>query len=220
MPPASQDALARIAPFAVYVALLVAESLLPERAFGRWLYLSQIALSAVLLAALWPRFSELHRPGDASLRDWGLGALTGLVVFVLWINLDFGWAQFGDARGVGASVTGEGADALGLAARFVGAVAVVPLLEELFWRSFLMRWLDKAAFLEVSPRYVSVRSLLICSVVFALEHHLWLSGLVAGLAYGWLYRRLGLLWPVVLAHAVTNLLLEIWVQRTAAWHFL
>jgi len=93
-------------------------------------------------------------------------------------------------------------------------------MEELFWRSFLTRWIEKTDFLTVDPKTVSWRSVAIASVVFGAEHHLWLAGIVAGLAYGWLYRRTGNLWTVVVAHAVTNLILEIWVHRTGSWHFL
>lgn len=216
----SQEALARIVPFAVYIAFLVVESALPASAGGHWLYLTQVGVVGALLAFFWRRYVELRRPGETPWRDWALGAVVGAVVFLLWINLDFAWAQFGAGRGVSATVTGRGVDGLGTSVRLLGAVAVVPMMEELFWRSFLMRWLEKGEFLEVGPKQVSVRSLFIVSLVFALEHHLWLAGLVAGLAYGLLYMRLGRLGPVILAHALTNAMLEIYVHATGDWHFL
>ena len=46
-----------------------------------------------------------------------------------------------------------------------------------------------------------------------------MAAIVAGLAYAWLYRRTGKLWTAVIAHAVTNLLLGIWVVRTGQWQF-
>lgn len=220
MTPPSPDALARVLPFAAYIALLVVESFVPAGAAGQWLYAAQIGLAALLVALFWPRYAELHRPRAARPADWGLAIAVGVVVCVLWINLDFEWARFGEGRGIGATVTETGADAAGVALRLLGAVAVVPVMEELFWRSFLLRWLDKPAFLTVEPAQVSVRSLVICALLFALEHHLWLAGMVAGLAYGWLYTRTRTLWPVVVAHAVTNLLLELWVHRTGSWQFL
>jgi membrane protease YdiL (CAAX protease family) len=41
----------------------------------------------------------------------------------------------------------------------------------------------------------------------------------AGLAYGGLYMRSGTLWSPILAHAVTNLMLGVWVVATASWSF-
>jgi CAAX prenyl protease-like protein len=216
----TRPVLARATPFAVYIAFLVAESLTRDAFDGRSLYAAQVAVVAALLAWFWPAYEELRRPVRAGAGDWALAAATGAVVFTLWINLDFEWAQLGAGRGVaGELAQGDGPRTL-VALRFVGAVLVVPLMEELFWRSFLTRWLDRGDFLAVDPRSVSWRSILIASVVFGAEHHLWLAGIVAGIAYGWLYRRTGSLWPVVAAHALTNLLLEVWVHRTGSWHFL
>jgi CAAX prenyl protease-like protein len=103
--------------------------------------------------------------------------------------------------------------------RLAGAALVVPVMEELFWRSFVMRWIDKPAFLALSPAAVSLKALLLSSAVFGFEHHLWFAGIVAGLAYGWLYRVSANLWVPVIAHAVTNGLLGIWVLSTQSWQF-
>jgi CAAX prenyl protease-like protein len=98
-------------------------------------------------------------------------------------------------------------------------VLVVPVMEELFWRSFLMRWIDRRDFLTLAPPRSSVAALVISSTVFALAHQLWLAGLIAGLAYGWIYRRTGNLWFPILAHASTNLLLGLWVIDQRAWSY-
>ena len=44
-------------------------------------------------------------------------------------------------------------------------------------------------------------------------------GIVAGLAYGGLYRASGRLWLPIVAHGLTNLLLGLWVVHTGQWHF-
>lgn len=64
-----------------------------------------------------------------------------------------------------------------------------------------------------------VRAVLLSSVVFGLEHSQWLAGILAGIAYGWLYLRTGNLWVAIVAHAVTNAGLGIWVLATGAWYF-
>ena len=55
--------------------------------------------------------------------------------------------------------------------------------------------------------------------VFMLAHTLWLAAIVAGLAYAWLYRRTGRLWVPVIAHAVTNGALGVWVVATRQWSY-
>jgi CAAX prenyl protease-like protein len=110
-------------------------------------------------------------------------------------------------------------DWLLVAFRIAGAALVVPLMEELFWRSFLMRWIQKPVFEAVDPRTVGLRAVVLSTFVFTLAHTLWLAAVIAGLAYAWLYIRTGKLWVAVISHAVTNLALGIWVLRTGQWQF-
>jgi hypothetical protein len=208
-------ALARILPFAVYIAFLVAESAFGDTVDQRLLYGVQIATVAALLAWFWPDYTELRRPRGTRARHWLLAVGVGVAAFLLWIQLDFPWARIGSGRGVAGELARQASD--GVLLRVLGTVLVVPVMEELFWRSFLMRWLERSDFRAVDPKSVGWRSILITAAVFAAEHHLWLAGLVAGIGYGWLYRRTGTLWAVVLAHAVTNAALEAWVHRTGAW---
>jgi CAAX prenyl protease-like protein len=103
--------------------------------------------------------------------------------------------------------------------RVTGAVLVVPVMEELFWRSFLMRWIDRRGFLEMAPEQVSWVGILASSAVFALAHDLWLAGLLAGVVYALLYRQLGNIWYSIIAHATTNLALAGWVLWRGAWQY-
>ena len=103
--------------------------------------------------------------------------------------------------------------------RLAGSALVVPLMEELFWRSLVMRWLDEADFLAVDPARIGLRAVLFSSIAFGLEHSQWAAGMLAGLVYGWLYVRSGNLWIPIAAHAVTNAGLGVWVLATGAWYF-
>jgi CAAX prenyl protease-like protein len=66
---------------------------------------------------------------------------------------------------------------------------------------------------------VSHRAFFITAAFFAIGHHLWLAGLLAGIAYGWLYKVSRNLWAPVLAHSVTNAMLGLWVLQTGAWEY-
>ncbi len=212
--------LARVLPFAVYMAFLAVEGLAasywPELD-ARWIYPLKVGAVALVLWHYRAEYRELLARPDPR---WAVLAapLVGIAVFVLWINLDIGWLNLG--AGAGFDPRDDGAVRWDLALlRLAGAALVVPLMEELFWRSFLLRWIDQTDFPALDPARISLRALLISSLLFGLEHTLWFAGILAGFAYGWLYRASGNLWAPIVAHATTNLLLGIWVLYTGAWSF-
>lgn len=225
MPSPLRPMLARGLPFACYIAFLVMVSSLPAMQPGlpidlRWLYAVQIMLVIGTLAIFRRDYLELWVASPVRIADWGLSLLLGVLVFVLWINLDSGWVTLGEASSgwVPTNTAGEMIWPL-VVVRIFGAAAVVPVMEELFWRSFVQRWIDKKDFLALVPAAGSLRALLLTSVVFGIEHSQWLAGIIAGLAYGWLYRRSDSLWPPIVAHSLTNLLLGVWVVHSGQWHF-
>ncbi len=103
--------------------------------------------------------------------------------------------------------------------RFLGAVIVVPIFEELFWRSFALRWVIHEDFTTVPIGTFTWLSFLVIVLGFGFEHHRWLVGLAAGIIYnGLLYYKKDLS-ACVLAHGVTNLLLGVYVLMTQQWTF-
>lgn len=213
--------LARVLPFLLYMVFLALEDVLAGVDLGfdlRWLYPVKIAGVVFLLALFRAEYTELaSRP--SRVQAGLLAPAVGILVFMLWIHLDGGWLVTG--AGTGYSPLDEaGRIRWELAVpRLLGAAVVVPVMEELFWRSFLLRWIERHDFLQLEPARIGLRALLIGSLLFGLEHSLWFAGILAGLAYAWLYRTSGSLWPPVIAHAVTNLALGIWVLATGAWSF-
>jgi CAAX prenyl protease-like protein len=218
--PRISPALARSIPFAIYIAFLAIapwiETYLPD---GRWLYVVKVAGVAVALGLLAPQFDELRATWRSATRDWLLALAVGVAIFILWINLDQPWASIGTPAGYDPRNTTGEIDYPLAALRVAGACLVVPVMEELFWRSFIMRWIERVEFRSLAPASVAWRGLLISSVLFGFEHNLWLAGIVAGLAYGYLYMRSGNLWSPIIAHAVTNFLLGIWVIYSGNWKF-
>lgn len=212
---------ARVLPFALYMAFLALEGVLPDLVPAidvRWVYPVKIA---AVVAALWyyrAVYSELLVRPD---RLWAglIAPAVGLAVFVLWINLDAGWMNLGGGAGYDPRDSGGDFDWTLLLLRLAGAALVVPIMEELFWRSFLLRWIQQQDFLALEPARIGLRAILISSLLFGVEHSLWLAGIVAGLAYAWLYRAAGNLWPPIIAHATTNLVLGLWVLNTGNWQF-
>jgi CAAX prenyl protease-like protein len=92
-------------------------------------------------------------------------------------------------------------------------------MEELFWRSFLLRYLIASPFTAVRLGTFTPLSFGATVILFGLEHHLWLAGMVAGVAYTLVLYTTHCLWPCILAHAITNLLLGIHVLLTGEWQW-
>jgi len=220
------DAFPRILPFALFMLFVVLGSLVPAPQpvpatewDPRWIYTMRALAAAGAVALLWPRLRELHAPRLRAY-DIALATAAGLVVLVVWLNLDRGWVTFDLGAGFDPRRYGtEAIDWRVTVFRLVGLTLVVPLIEELFWRSFLLRWLADVDFLRVEPRAAGWRPLVITSALFALEHNQWLAGLIAGLVYGWLYMRTGKLWVPILAHAVTNGALGAYILYSGDWRF-
>ena len=214
-------ALARIAPFAVYLIVLALEGQahhLFNDFDARWLYPLKILLVLGVLATFRLMYTEL-RGFTFSLADAVLSVAAGMVVFVVWIGLDIPWAVLGEP-GAGFDPRDDGQiNWLLVTFRLAGAALVVPLMEELFWRSFLMRWIVQSDFLSVNPAAVTLSAVLLSSVVFGFEHHQWLAGIFAGVVYAWLYRRTGHLNYAIAAHAITNGALGVWVLTTGQWSY-
>jgi CAAX prenyl protease-like protein len=217
----TRAAWARILPFAVYVFFIIAgdalERLGVASATLRWLYPIKIGAVALLLAIFWRQYSELrHTRTGPSVALVALAA--GVLVLVLWVSLDAGWMIVGSAPGYDPRDHGQ-LNWLLVAIRIAGAALVVPIMEELFWRSFLMRWIEQSDFEKVDPSQVGLKSFAITIVLFGFEHNLWLAGIVAGAAYSALFMRHRTLWSPILAHAVTNGLLGVWVVSTGSWSY-
>ena len=216
-----REALVRVLPFAAYIGFIFIADMLGRLGWTaqdlRWLYAVKIALVAALLLAFRRHYTELAwRPLGA--RALALAVGVGVVVLVLWVKLDAGWMSIGSSAGF--DPRNDGAiDWVMVAVRIAGAALVVPVMEELFWRSFLMRWLESPRFLEMNPAHVKTNAFVATVILFGFEHNLWLAGMVAGAAYSVLYMRSQTLWSPILAHGVTNGLLGVWIIYTGHWTY-
>ena len=214
----------RIAPFALFMLLLALRGAAPaDGSWGfdpRWLYGVSVLMVGALLAWFWRDYGELVKQLAPTTREISWALAVGLVVFWLWIHLDAPWMTIGQPSAPFAPLTADGRlDWPLVVTRWIGAALLVPVMEELFWRSFLMRWIERPTFQGVDPQRVGLRAVVLSSFVFTLAHTLWLAAAIAGLAYAMLYVRTGKLWVPVIAHAVTNGALGVWVVATGNWQF-
>lgn len=215
----------RVIPFAAFIGFIVLESVAGEwlRSKGfdtRWLYGARAVVVGLLLVFYWRHYTELHSFSAISARQTLLAIAAGIAVFVLWINLDQPWATTGQPATFDPTVSQNAdLDLVLVFFRLLGMAVIVPVMEELFWRSYLLRRIDKLDFLSGNPGKASVYAILISAALFASEHNQWFAGLLAGLIYTLVYMRTKNLWLPVISHAVTNAALGCWILVTGEWKF-
>jgi len=216
MPPAPSHLKAYIAPFATFVALMIPVDFLPLSA-RYWVYPVQTVLCGVLLIKFWSVYG-LKAP-----KMTGFTLLVAVLVLLLWISPQEVFAQPRRFAGFDPSVfKSQPTLYFGVVVvRLVRLVVVVPLLEEIFWRGFLLRYMIKEDFESVPLGTFMWLSFSVVTVGFCVEHSRpdWPAALLAGALFNIVVYRTRSLSSCVLAHAATNLLLGIYIMRTGQWGF-
>jgi CAAX prenyl protease-like protein len=218
--------IARAAPFLLFIGFLILGSALPASVTvggvavsATWLVVARGAIIGVVLLWFWRGYGELRRPVGVRAVDWLLAIAGGCGVFVVWVGFDQDWVVLSRSAGYMPLQADGSVDRIQALARLAGFALVVPVMEELFWRSLVLRWIERHEFRLLAPREVGWRAFTITTVLFAIEHDRWLAGAIAGAAYNWLYMRSGNLWVPIVAHVVTNAALGVWVLQTHNWQF-
>lgn len=177
----------------------------------------QTVVCAGLLAYFW-RDYDLALPRKA----W-LAAAIGLVVFALWISPQVVLHRAPRLGGFDPDVFASHPRLYWseLILRFLRLVIVVPLLEEIFWRGFLLRYLEHEDFHAAPFGIYCARANIIVAIAFMLEHSYpdWPAGLAAGFLYNLVAYRTRSLSSCVLAHGLTNGLLGAYIMCTRQWGF-
>ncbi len=207
-----------VLPFALFLLLTEPARFYPE--LVPFLYIAKTVLVGILLW-IWRNRYATDFSERLSVMEAGTAVACGLLVLVIWISPERFLYQFDPGSGFDPyALTGASASAIALiGVRLIGASIVVPVMEELFWRSFLMRYLVDPDFRSVPMGAFSWLSFSGVAILFGLEHHRVVVGIAAGLLYGLLLVRQKNLRGVILAHGVTNLGLGIYVVMTGSWAF-
>lgn len=227
-----------VGPFLVYLILLGCESLLDNRYYTLHFYALRTAggLGAVMLFwRYYPPFGKLH---PVKCLVFGVTVAYGWVIVHRlvagqycggeWITPRQSWyvqPLGGDAAPADyfdpAKVYGSGMMYwVYLIVRIGGASTVVPIVEELFWRAFLLRALiDWDGFEEVSLGEFTLKSFLLCSVLSAAEHPQWEVGILCWMVYNGLFYWTRSILCLIVTHGITNLLLLAHVAAREDWVF-
>ena len=132
-----------------------------------------------------------------------VSVVIGVVAVVIWIGLDPYLVHY-DQPLIGRNPfllypAGEAWVLFGF--RVAGIAICVPILEELFWRGFLMRWLIKEDFTSVPLGTYQHVSFWVTTAFFASVHGAeWPLAVVVGVIYGGWFVRTKSLGSIMLAH--------------------
>jgi CAAX prenyl protease-like protein len=210
-----------IAPFVTFMVMLAIQKNLAF--LGEWEYAVRVLIVA---ASIWYfsgrvlNFKVTHLFGSIAV---------GVGVFLLWIAPDTlfpGWRQhwmfsnsiLGEVR---VSLSNDQlASPFLLVFRTISAALLVPIVEELFWRAWMLRWLVNQDFETLPLGSASTQSFWIVAVLFALEHGpFWEVGLATGIIYNWWFMRTRSLGDMIFVHSLTNLVLSLYVIWSKRWEF-
>jgi len=210
-----------VAPFVTFLAILGVQP---------WLPIPQVALQALFFGVMALVIRMVAWPAvDFGVRHWAGSLLLGVAVFLLWITPDL---LFPGYRGhwlfsnpvMGTAGSGlpavDRSDVSVLLLRGLRACLIVPIVEELFWRAWLMRWLISSDFTKVPLGAYSAGAFWMVAVLFASEHgSYWDVGLATGILYNWWMIRTRSLGDLILTHAVTNACLSVYVVAAGKWEY-
>jgi CAAX prenyl protease-like protein len=213
---------------ATFMVLTNLEGFLPKAEgseVSRWYPLAYAIKAAVVTIVViacrstWRDLRPFPKPGAV-----GLAVAIGIAVAAVWVGLDglypaLPFIGSGSRVAYNPNALSPAARIGFLAVRFYGLVLLVPLFEELFWRSFGIRYVIDPDFTRVPVGRVTPMAAVITSVVFALAHAEWLPALLTGLTWTWLLNRTKSLSACVISHVVANLGLGIYVISFQAWRF-
>jgi CAAX prenyl protease-like protein len=201
-----------LVPFFTFLVIVQFKSRLPASWAGVLLAL-QVALPAALFLGFAARGAYPELRGFRLDATVALDVAVGLAGAAIWVAPFVGvdaWRPQ-DAGAFDPAQMGPSRVWLALLVRGVGYGVVTPVLEELFMRSWLLRYAEvfdrRRDFRDVPVAHFSWRSLAIVLVFFVGSHVPWEWPVMFAWALGtmlWFYHRKHIV-PLILVHAVTNL---------------
>lgn len=194
---------------------LIASSFITNMFTGNfnWSYPIPIVIAG---AVIWKIRKSLPPVNVDSL---SLPLLAGCSVFAFWIfaiPVDYRASSIFEDELFSAPV---GFMILWLIIRIAGSSIVVPMVEELAFRGFLWKFLESSMREKLNPVFIPYFALLASSIMFGIFHGNWLAAFCAGVIYGLIYLYRRKLIDAILAHAVTNFLISIYVLSTNYWSY-
>ncbi len=214
------DDMAYVLPMGTFLAILSVGGTWPE--FYVVSYWARTILVAAMLIYFWPKYTKI------STDYWWLGVIVGVLGLFQWLCMQLFLQShlsffkppaefFNPMR----DLDSELARRAFFIVRTLGAVLVVPVMEELFWRDYLWRTiLAPNDFKLAQVGEWNWKPFLVVVGMFATVHgNWWLTAIIWAAMIGALLVYTKSLGACIIAHATTNLLLAVYVLKTHDWAF-
>ena len=203
-------AAAYVAPLLVALVTALVTSIWSNDTLDRWYVLRVVAASGVL----WLVRRDLPRPSISP--SW-FPVVAAAISCAAWIALVPTDEGAGGRLVAGLQGLGAPERWAWIVARIVGSCVIVPVVEELAFRGFLLRWLVSPEFERVPPRAWTWSAILLSSLAFGALHSHWILATFAGLVFAVVLVRRGRLGDAILAHALTNAGIVVAVLAFGRW---
>ena len=176
-------------------------------------YLAKTIATLIALGYFWNDYKEIKLKFDPS------AIFVGALVFIVWVGLEgmypaLGSSEFNPYNAASSLVVPV------LLIKLIGAILVAPLAEELFTRSFLLRFfIDPHKWDKIKIGKYTLFSFVITVLFFGFSHNRWLPGIITGIFLNLLLYKRKQISSCIIAHGVANLCLAVYVLATGNWGF-
>jgi uncharacterized protein len=205
------------APLLVFGVLTTAEGAVPV-AYYPEMYAVKIALVVATLLAWRAPLRDIQPSWSVVLSSIALG----IAIWAMWVGIEehVPYPHLGSRVGFDpTTITEPRRQLLFLVVRLTGLIVVVPVMEELFWRSFLLRFATHHDFRSLPIGQFSLGAFALMVGVSGAAHTEWLVGALASVLFGWWLRRTRSLFATIVAHSVANAALGIDLLTRHQWQY-
>lgn len=206
-------------PYIVPMALFLGITFLEGEMAANYVYIYFAKIAIVIGALIWAKPTWKDIKFDA--KQVPFAVIIGLVLFAVWVGIEkfLPYPHLGTRTAYNPfeKIPDAGLRTAFIAVRFLGLALIVPFMEELFWRSFGLRYASQTDFRALEIGTFTKMGAALCCGVFALAHPEWIPALFFAAAMTALVWKTKSIFACIVAHAVTNLSLGIYVVNQGAW---
>lgn len=171
-----------------------------------------VATALVLMHYRRELLVHLHRPSAIS---WVVGILVGIA----WLVLPVTGPSFLFGSSLPDLDRNPGFGVIWLFFRSLGAILIVPVCEEFAFRGFLARRVKERDFERLAFVELTLPGILLSSLAFGILHDQWILGVFTGVLYSLVIKRTGKLVDGIVAHALSNAVIAMWVLTMGSFQY-
>ncbi len=179
-----------------------------------WAYPIKIILVGLIMKSLWDKFKISFLP-----LKWA-PFLIGLITLFIWLLFTKADINKNNLFAEHLFNAETWQIYIWIIFRVLGTSIIIPIAEELSFRGYLFditQRFIKSKFNNIKINYLNITVLVFTSIIFGSLHSEWLAGFLAGLLFGIARMYRNRISDAIIAHAVTNFLLSLYIIHYQTW---